>query len=110
MNDVKERLFSSFITPMRNPEIQKAFGKKMRGGLLLWGPPGCGKTFIAKAIAGELDANFYSVGLADVLDMWIGASERNIQEIFNVARMNSPCVLFLDEVDALGQKLSLIHI
>lgn len=104
MNDVKERLFSSFITPMRNPEIQKAFGKKMRGGLLLWGPPGCGKTFIAKAIAGELDANFYSVGLADVLDMWIGASERNIQEIFNVARMNSPCVLFLDEVDALGQK------
>lgn len=104
MDDVKARLYSSFITPMRNPEIQKAFGKKMRGGLLLWGPPGCGKTFIAKAVAGELDANFYSVGLADVLDMWIGSSERNIKDIFDVARRNAPCVLFLDEVDALGQK------
>lgn len=106
MQDVKDRLYSSFINPMRNPEIQKAFGKKMRGGLLMWGPPGCGKTFIAKAIAGELDANFYSVGLTDVLEMWIGSSERNLKAVFDVARANAPCVLFLDEVDALGQKRS----
>ena len=104
MDDVKQRLQTSFLNPMRNPEMQAAFGKSMRGGLLLWGPPGCGKTFIAKAVAGELDANFYSIGLSDVLDMYIGSSERNITAIFETARRNAPCVLFLDEVDAIGQK------
>jgi ATP-dependent 26S proteasome regulatory subunit len=104
MDEVKKRLQSSFLNPMRNPEMQQAFGKSLRGGLLLWGPPGCGKTFLAKAVAGELEANFYSVGLSDVLDMWMGSSERNVTAIFDVARANSPCVLFLDEIDALGQK------
>jgi len=104
MEDVKQRLQVSFLAPMKNPEMRAAFGKSMRGGLLLWGPPGCGKTFIAKAVAGELDANFYHVGLSDVLDMWIGSSEKNITNIFEIARRNAPCVLFLDEVDAIGQK------
>lgn len=104
MDDVKKRLQVSFLAPMQNPEMRAAFGKSMRGGLLLWGPPGCGKTFIAKAVAGELDANFYHVGLSDVLDMYIGSSEKNVTQIFDIARRNSPCVLFLDEVDALGQK------
>ncbi len=104
MHDVKSRLETSFLAPMKNPEMRQAFGKSMRGGLLLWGPPGCGKTFIAKAVAGELDANFYHVGLSDVLDMWIGSSEKNITQIFDMARRNAPCVLFLDEVDAIGQK------
>jgi len=104
MEDVKSRLQVSFLAPMKNPEMRAAFGKSMRGGLLLWGPPGCGKTFIAKAVAGELDANFYHVGLSDVLDMWIGSSEKNITNIFEIARRNAPCVLFLDEVDAIGQK------
>ncbi|MEM9202357.1 MAG: ATP-binding protein, partial [Actinomycetota bacterium] len=75
-------------------------------GLMLWGPPGCGKTFIARAVAGELGAKFYEVGLADVLDMWIGSSERNLRSIFEVARNNTPCVLFFDEIDALGMKRS----
>lgn len=104
MEDIKSRLEVSFLAPMKNPEMRQAFGKSMRGGLLLWGPPGCGKTFIAKAVAGELDANFYHVGLSDVLDMWIGSSEKNITNIFDMARRNAPCVLFLDEVDAIGQK------
>lgn len=104
MHEVKKRLNSSFLAPMRNPEMRAAFGKSMKGGLLLWGPPGCGKTYIAKAVAGELGASFYHVGLSDVLDMFIGSSERNISALFDIARRNSPCVLFLDEVDALGQK------
>ena len=104
MEDVKKRLQVSFLAPMKNPEMRAAFGKSMRGGLLLWGPPGCGKTFIAKAVAGELNANFYHVGLADVLNMYIGTSEKNVQLLFETARRNAPCVLFLDEVDALGQK------
>lgn len=102
--DVKKRLHSSFLAPLRNPEMRTAFGKSLRGGLLLWGPPGCGKTFVARALAGELGANFYEVGISDVLDMYIGNSERNISSIFDAARRNRPCLIFFDEIDALGQK------
>ncbi len=110
MEHVKQRLDLSFLGPMRNPEMARAFGKRPGGGLLLYGPPGCGKTFLARAVAGELGARFSEIGIADVLDMWIGRSERNLAEIFRAARRNAPCVLFLDEVDALGQKRShLIH-
>ncbi|CAL9566927.1 ATP-dependent zinc metalloprotease FtsH [Actinosynnema sp. ALI-1.44] len=104
--EVKKRLELSFLAPLRNPELSLRFGKSLRGGLLLWGPPGCGKTLIARALAGELGANFYEIGLNDVLDMWIGSSERNLHGIFDTARRNRPCVLFFDEMDALGQKRS----
>ncbi|HSK91180.1 MAG TPA: ATP-binding protein [Euzebyales bacterium] len=104
MDEVKRRLEASFLAPLRHPEIRARFGKSLRGGLLLWGPPGCGKTFIARALAGELGASFYVVGLNDVLDMWIGSSERNLHAVFDTARRNSPCVLFFDEIDALGHK------
>jgi AAA+ superfamily predicted ATPase len=107
MEDVKRRLNLAFLAPLKNPEMMKMFGKTLRGGLLLYGPPGCGKTYIARATAGELGAKFIAVGLADVLDMWIGQSEKNLREIFQSARRNAPCVLFFDEIDALGQKRSL---
>ena len=105
--DVKKRLQAGFLAPLRNPELRRAYGKSLRGGLLLYGPPGCGKTFLAKAVAGELGAAFLHVSLADVLDMYVGQSERNVQELFEVARSSAPCVLFLDELDAIGQKRSL---
>lgn len=104
MDDVKNRLDLAFLGPMRNPQLREMYGKSLRGGLLLCGPPGCGKTFIARATAGELGARFFPVGLTDVLDMWLGVSERNLHEVFQTARRNAPCVLFLDEIDALGQK------
>ena len=107
LDDVKKRLEASFLAPLRNPELRALYGKSLRGGLLLYGPPGCGKTFLAKAVAGELGASFLHVSLADVLDMYIGQSERNVQELFEVARSSAPCVLFLDELDAIGQKRSL---
>jgi SpoVK/Ycf46/Vps4 family AAA+-type ATPase len=106
MKQVKDRLEVSFLMPMRNPELRKAYGKSMRGGLLLYGPPGCGKTYIARAVAGELGAAFLSVALSDVLDMFVGQSERNLHDIFVAARQAAPCVLFLDEIDALGLKRS----
>src|SRR5205085_7879572 len=107
MEEVKRRLHVALIGPIRNPELREAYRKSLRGGLMLYGPPGCGKTFIARATAGELGAKFISVGLAEVLDMWIGQSEKHVHEIFQSARRNAPCVIFFDEIDALGQKRSL---
>ena len=106
MEQVKQRLEVAFLAPMRNPELSRMYHKSLKGGLLLYGPPGCGKTFIARAVAGELGASFISVTLADILDMYIGNSERNLSEIFATARRNAPCVLFFDEIDAIGQKRS----
>ena len=109
MEAVKERLELSFLGPLRDPELRRLYGKSLRGGLMLYGPPGCGKTFLARAVAGEMGARFMSLSIVDVLDMWIGNSERNLHELFETARRNAPCVLFLDEVDALGQKRSQTH-
>jgi AAA+ superfamily predicted ATPase len=106
MTQVKQRLEAAFLAPMRNPDLRQLYGKNLRGGLLLYGPPGCGKTFIARAVAGELGARFMAVSFADIIDMFVGQSERNIHELFESARRNAPCVLFLDEVDAIGQKRS----
>ena len=106
MTEVKQRLNAAFLAPMRNPELRRMYGKSLRGGLLLYGPPGCGKTFLARAVAGELGARFLAVTLADVLDMWLGSSERNLRDLFAEARRAAPCVLFLDELDALGHKRS----
>jgi AAA+ superfamily predicted ATPase len=104
MEEVKARLEAAVLAPIRNPELVKLYAKSLRGGLLLYGPPGCGKTFIARALAGEIGARLLSVSLADVLDMYIGQSERNLRAIFEIARHSAPCVIFLDEIDALGQK------
>ncbi|WP_418908151.1 AAA family ATPase [Glutamicibacter endophyticus] len=102
LDAVKQRLTESFLAPLRNAEIAKAFGKSMRGGLLLYGPPGCGKTFLARAVAGELGASFLQVSMADVLSPYIGESEKNLRKLFDEARAAAPAVLFLDEIDALG--------
>lgn len=106
MEQVKRRLQLSFLGPLQNPALMSAYGKSVGGGLLLYGPPGCGKTFIARALAGELGAKFFNVGMADVLDMYLGESERRLHELFENARRNAPAVLFFDELDAMGQKRS----
>jgi SpoVK/Ycf46/Vps4 family AAA+-type ATPase len=106
MDHVKRRLETTFLLPMRNPDLQAMYGRSLSGGMLLYGPPGCGKTFLARAIAGELGASFHTVSLGDVLDMWLGSSERNLRAVFDTARSHAPSVLFLDEIDALGQKRS----
>lgn len=107
LEKVKRRLNLAFLSPLKNPEMRALYGNSLRGGLLLYGAPGCGKTFVARAVAGELGASFISVGLSEVLDMWIGSSEKNIHSIFERARRNAPCVIFFDELDALGRKRSL---
>ena len=106
---IKAELERRFFGPIRNPELQKAYGKPISGGLLMYGPPGCGKTFLARAIAGELGARFLPVTLHDTLDMWLGNSEQNLHRIFREARSKTPTVLFFDEIDAIGQKRSRSH-
>ncbi len=102
MEVVKDEIRMKIIHPLAHPELYAAYGKKIGGGILMYGPPGCGKTHLARATAGEIKASFISVGISDVLDMWIGSSERNLHELFEQARRNKPCVLFFDEVDAAG--------
>ena len=106
MDKVKEEVRMKIIHPLKHPEIYKAYGKKIGGGILLYGPPGCGKTHLARATAGEVGSNFIAVGISDILDMYIGQSERNLHAIFEKARSLKPCVLFFDEVDALGASRS----
>lgn len=102
MDYVKQEIDLKIIKPLQHQELYKAYGKKIGGGILLYGPPGCGKTFIAKATAGQINAKFINISLNDILDMWIGNSEKNLHDIFELARENTPCVIFIDEIDALG--------
>ncbi|WP_282149210.1 AAA family ATPase [Algibacter lectus] len=102
MEKVKEEIDLKIIKPLLHKDLYKAYGKKIGGGILLYGPPGCGKTHIARATAGEINANFINIGINDILDMWMGSSEKNLHEIFETARANTPCVIFIDEIDALG--------
>jgi SpoVK/Ycf46/Vps4 family AAA+-type ATPase len=102
VEELKQTIRLKIIEPFRNPGLFQRFRKGAGGGILLYGPPGCGKTMLARAVANECHAEFVSVAIADVLNMWIGESERNLAAIFEKARAKAPCVLFFDEVDALA--------
>lgn len=102
MKKVKEHIFNSFINPIKNPELAAKYGKKPKGGILLYGPPGCGKTYIMNALVGELGINLLSIKISDILSKWLGESENKIAAVFQTARNNTPIVLFFDEIDAIG--------
>jgi AAA+ superfamily predicted ATPase len=106
MESIKEEIRLKIIYPLTHAKLYQAYGKAIGGGILLYGPPGCGKTHLARATAGEIRAKFLAIGINDVLDMWIGNSEKNLHALFEQARANAPCVLFFDEVDALGASRS----
>jgi len=104
MEEVKEQVRLKIVHPLMHPELYAAFGKQAGGGILLYGPPGCGKTHLARATAGEMGSDFIAVGIDDVLDMYLGEAEQKLHLWFEQARRSAPCVLFFDEIDALGAR------
>lgn len=102
MEDVIERIRMNIIYPFKNPAVFQKFNKKPGGGILMYGPPGCGKTHIARATAGECGAAFISVAITDILSRWLGESEQRLHRYFETARRRSPAVIFIDEIDAIG--------
>lgn len=106
LDELKEKIRLRILYPLKRPDLYKAFGKKVGGGILFYGPPGVGKTFLARATAGEAGIHFVAVGINEVLDMWLGQSEKRLHELFETARKNAPAILFFDEVDALGGRRS----
>lgn len=106
LEEIKREIDLKIIKPLEHADLYAAYGKKVGGGILLYGPPGCGKTYLARATAGEINAGFINVTLNDILDMWVGNSEKQLNAVFEEARDNAPCVLFFDEIDALGAKRS----
>lgn len=102
LDDLKRTVRLQIIEPFLNPGLFAKFKKRAGGGVMLYGPPGCGKTMIARAVATECNAEFMSVGISDVLNMYIGESQRNLAQFFDKARQSRPCVLFFDEIDALA--------
>ncbi len=104
LEDVKRQIHRRIIVPMQKPSIFEKFKRKAGGGLLLYGPPGCGKTMMARATAGEAGAKFYQVEIATILDMYIGESEKRLAAVFETARANAPAVIFFDEIEALAAR------
>jgi AAA+ superfamily predicted ATPase len=102
MQDVIQRIRMNIIYPFKNPEVFKKFKKKPGGGILMYGPPGCGKTHIARATAGECGATFMTISITDILSKWLGESEQRLHQLFELARRRSPEVIFIDEIDAIG--------
>jgi transitional endoplasmic reticulum ATPase len=101
LEDVKKKLREAVEWPLKYPDSFKRMGIRPPKGILLYGPPGCGKTLLARAVASESEANFISIKGPEVLSMWVGESERKIRELFRKAKQVAPCIIFLDEVDAL---------
>ncbi len=104
LDDVKEQIRIKMILPFTHPEKAKRYKVKTGGGILLYGPPGTGKTMIAKAVAGELDATFFAIAPAEILNKWVGESEKNIRKLFESARACPKAVIFIDEVESLIPK------
>ncbi len=100
---VKEEIRRKIIHPLEQPELHRAYGRPAGGAILLYGPPGCGKTLLLQAVAAEAPCNYLAVGLHEIFDPYFGSTERNLHQAFETARCNAPCVLVLDGLDSLAQ-------
>merc|ERR1712054_617525 len=103
LEDVKKHLNEMILYPIEHPDKFHKSGMKPSKGVLFYGPPGCGKTLLAKAVANECSSNFISIKGPELLTMWFGESEANVREVFDKARGAAPCVLFFDELDSIAK-------
>lgn len=104
LSKIRAELQVSIVDPIRKPEIYEKVGLTAPAGVLLFGPPGCGKTLVAKAVSNESKANFISIKGPELLNKYVGESERAVRQLFIRARASAPCVIFFDELDALCPK------
>jgi len=102
LEEIKKLIERLIIMPFKRTELFEKYGKRAGGGVLLYGPPGCGKTMLARATAGECKLPFLNIRIESILSKWIGESEKNLHEAFSLAREKAPCVIFIDELDALA--------
>jgi SpoVK/Ycf46/Vps4 family AAA+-type ATPase len=102
LDEVKKAIHRTIVLPFQRPDLYERYGRRAGGGVLLYGPPGCGKTMLARATAAECGLPFSNVRIEEILDPFIGQSERNLHDVFVQARRAAPCVLFLDELDAIA--------
>ncbi|MEM3221305.1 MAG: AAA family ATPase [Saccharolobus sp.] len=102
--DVKKEIREYIELPLKNKDVAIKYGLRPPKGILLFGPPGCGKTLMMRALANETKLNFIYVNISDIMSKWYGESEARLRELFNNARKNSPCILFFDEIDTIGVK------
>src|ERR1051326_1614351 len=102
LDAVKEEIRMKIVMPFQHPEVFKKYGKRIGGGVLLYGPPGCGKTLLARATAGECDAVFMNITIDSILDMYYGESERKLAGAFEIGRAKAPAIVFFDEIEAIG--------
>jgi len=109
MHDAIQKVREMIELPLRHPELFTRLGIEPPKGVLLHGPPGCGKTLLAKAVANESGANFYSIAGPEIMSMWYGKSEENIRKIFEEAEKNAPSIVFLDEIDSIAPKREEVH-
>jgi len=106
LENVKEEIRKSIIYPFTHKELYKLYGQKAGEGILLYGPPGCGKTMMAKAAAKECGADFISVKTSSIVSKWVGASEKNIKQVFDTARDSERAIIFFDEIDSIAVRRS----
>ncbi len=102
MDDLKSRLEETVVDPLENADRYAEYGLDVTSGVMLYGPPGCGKTYVAEALAGEIDVAFLEVTPADLTSKWMGQPAQNVSDLFEIARSNEPCLVFLDEIDGVA--------
>ncbi len=101
---LKDLINDAIVYPLLQPDLARKYGKLGGGGIMFYGPPGCGKTYVVKAAAGECKSSFINAKISDIMDMYVGNTEKNLHNIFETGRKNAPCIIFFDEMEALGAR------
>lgn len=104
LNGLKRWSKINILGPIHQPKLAKKYNKRFGGGIMMYGPPGCGKTYFVSALAGQGKINLIKVKISSIMDLWVGNTEKNIEKLFREARKKKPCIVFVDEIDGLGGK------